>query len=108
MFEKLIGYVIIIKQVFRDNPDILYFEGKDHCEKSTRRVTTKEIQTEFLKMARLLDKLVSDGTEEEKVRMIQYVFILIDSVKYQLDYEFAKRELNIDELVRKYQRKSLF
>lgn len=69
-----------------------------------KELTTHGKMVESDRMYKLKMNMIATGcTSDEIVRVQKYCRVVLDTIKYRLDYKKAKQELGISELMKKYE-----
>ncbi len=105
MFEKGMEVVVIIWKLLKRNPELLDFDARQYCEEFGFRMNNqKEIKNEIGKTLKLFNTVLSKPNikDEDVVSLFKYGLILVDAVKYNLDYKRAKQKLDIDGISERY------
>ena len=70
---------------------------------NTREMTEKQMDIELTRITGLIVKMTTKGaSKEELTRVIKYSMVVIDAMKYRLNWRQSFRDYNITELYLKY------
>lgn len=85
---------------FSPKRDYPYYDGM-------KMLTEKGRQAQLGKVSNLIaDMITKNATEGEFVRVVKYSMVLMDAIKYKLDYKRAYTDYDITELTKKYRIKA--
>lgn len=90
----------------RSFEDLEGFEGKikyPHVEGS-KIISKANFQKEMGSVINLIsDMTIKGASDEELVRAVKYLMVIVDSFEHKLDYERSAKDFRIKELKEKYQ-----